>query len=156
MYSPDGDRSSGERHSTAPTAPTAPTARTFGAPKASSSSSLREERFTLRLYIAGQTPRSVTALANLRKLCEEFLPGRYDLEIIDLIQNPKRARTDQILAIPTLVRSLPIPIARIIGDLSDTDQVLLGLNIQRHTAAWDPEARKPGSPEARKPGSVKP
>jgi circadian clock protein KaiB len=92
---------------------------------------LPEERFTLRLYIAGQTPRSLAALANLSKLCEEFLPGRYDLEVIDLILHPKRARTDQILAIPTLVRSLPVPIARIIGDLSDTDQVLLGLNIQR-------------------------
>ena len=93
--------------------------------------SLSEERFTLRLYIAGQTPRSLLALANLRKLCEEYLPGRYDLEVVDLILHPKRARTDQILAIPTLVRSLPTPIARIIGDLSDSEQVLLGLNIQR-------------------------
>lgn len=88
------------------------------------------ERFMLRLYIAGQTPRSLTALANLRKLCEDHLSGRYELEVIDLLLQPKRARTDQILAIPTLVRSLPTPMARIIGDLSDTDQVLLGLNIQ--------------------------
>jgi circadian clock protein KaiB len=94
-----------------------------------------EERFILKLYTAGQTPRSLAALDNLRKLCEEYLPGRYDLEIIDLILQPKRARTDQILAIPTLVRTLPIPIARIIGDLSDTDQVLLGLNIQRKSLA---------------------
>jgi circadian clock protein KaiB len=90
-----------------------------------------EERIILTLYIAGQTPRSLAALANLRKLCDEFLVGRYDLEVVDLILNPGRARTDQILAVPTLVRSLPTPIARIIGDLSDTDQVLLGLNIQR-------------------------
>jgi circadian clock protein KaiB len=90
-----------------------------------------EERITLTLYIAGQTPRSLAALANLRKLCDEFLVGRYDLEVVDLILNPGRARTDQILAVPTLVRSLPNPIARIIGDLSDTDQVLLGLNLQR-------------------------
>lgn len=97
----------------------------------SSQSGNQEERFLLKLYIAGQTPRSQAALNNLRKLCEEYLPGRYDLEVIDLILHPKKARTDQILAIPTLVRSLPTPIARIIGDLSDTEQVLLGLNIQR-------------------------
>ncbi len=90
-----------------------------------------QEKFILRLYIAGQTPRSLTALANLRKICEEHLPGRYELEVVDLIMHPKRARTDQIMAIPTLVRSLPTPIARIIGDLSDSEQVLLGLNIQR-------------------------
>jgi circadian clock protein KaiB len=90
-----------------------------------------EDRIILTLYIAGQTPRSLMALANLRKLCDEYLVGRYDLEVVDLILNPGRARTDQILAVPTLVRSLPTPIARIIGDLSDTDQVLLGLNIQR-------------------------
>jgi circadian clock protein KaiB len=92
------------------------------------------ERFLLRLYIAGQTPKSQMAVANLRKLCEEYLPGRYDLDVVDLILNPKRARTDNIMAIPTLVRSLPTPIARIIGDLSDSDQVLLGLNIQRKAA----------------------
>jgi circadian clock protein KaiB len=94
-----------------------------------------DERFTLTLYIAGQTPKSLKALANLRRLCDEFLPGRYDLEIIDLLLHPKRARTDQILAVPTLVRSLPTSIARIIGDLSDTEQVLLGLNIQRKPIA---------------------
>ena len=94
-----------------------------------------EERFILKLYIAGQTPRSMAALANLRKLCEEFMPGRYELEIIDLILHPKKARTDQILAIPTLVRTLPTRMARIIGDLSDTEQVLLGLNIQRKPPA---------------------
>lgn len=92
-----------------------------------------EEKFLLKLYVAGQTPRSKAALENLQRLCEQHLPGRYELVVVDLIQNPKLARTDQILAIPTLVRSLPTPISRIIGDLSDTDQVLLGLNIQRKT-----------------------
>ena len=91
----------------------------------------REDKFLLKLYVAGETPRSKAALANLRRLCDEHLPGQYELEVIDLIQHPKLARTDQILAIPTLVRSLPTPIARIIGDLSDTEQVLMGLNIQR-------------------------
>ncbi len=94
-----------------------------------------QERIILTLYIAGQTPKSLAALNNLRKLCDEYLAGRYDLEVVDLILHPKKARTDQILAVPTLVRSLPTPIARIIGDLSDTDQVLLGLNIQRKAAA---------------------
>lgn len=91
----------------------------------------RGERYLLKLYLAGETPRSRAALANLRSLCEEHLPGQYELIVIDLIQQPKLARTDQILAIPTLVRSLPTPIARIIGDLSDTEQVLMGLNIRR-------------------------
>ena len=94
-----------------------------------------KERFVLKLYIAGQTPRSLTALANLRKLCDDHLSGRFELEIIDLLLQPKRARTDQILAIPTLVRSLPMSMASIIGDLSDTDQVLLGLNLQTKSAA---------------------
>ena len=92
------------------------------------------ERFTLKLYVAGQTPRSAAAVENLSRLCEEHLAGRYELEVIDLLRNPQRARSDQILAIPTLVRNLPTPIARIIGDLSDTDQVLMGLNIQRKQA----------------------
>lgn len=93
------------------------------------------EKFILKLYVAGQTPRSQAAMGNLRRLCEEYLPGRYELQVVDLVQNPKLARTDQILAIPTLVRSLPTPIARIIGDLSDTEQVLMGLNLQRKPAA---------------------
>lgn len=94
-----------------------------------------EERFLLKLYIAGNTPGSLAALANLRRLCDDHLAGRYELEVIDLLLQPKRARTDQILAIPTLVRSLPTPMARIIGDLSDTDQVLLGLNLQTKSSA---------------------
>lgn len=89
------------------------------------------ETVLLKLYVAGQTLRSVTAIHNLKKICEEHLEGRYKLEVIDLLQHPDLARTDQILAIPTLVRSLPTSISRIIGDLSDEDQVLLGLNMRR-------------------------
>jgi circadian clock protein KaiB len=87
--------------------------------------------FELKLYVAGQTPKSKAALENLRKICEEHLRGRYRLEVVDLARNPALARTDKILAIPTLVRSLPTPISRIIGDLSDEDQVLMGLNVRK-------------------------
>ncbi len=83
----------------------------------------------LRLYVAGQTPKSLTATANLKKLCEENLAGRYRIEVIDLLQNPQLARADQILAIPTLVRRLPAPIRRIIGDLSSSERVLVGLDV---------------------------
>ena len=84
----------------------------------------------LRLYVAGQTPKSLQAFANLKKICEEHLKGKYRIEIIDLIENPKLSRGDQILAIPTLVRKLPSPIRKIIGDLSDTEKVLVGLDIK--------------------------
>jgi circadian clock protein KaiB len=86
----------------------------------------------LRLYVAGQTPKSVTALSNLKKLCEEHLAGKYHIEVIDLLQDPKLARGDQILAIPTLVRRLPSPIRKIIGDLSNSERVLVGLDVQPH------------------------
>jgi circadian clock protein KaiB len=89
-----------------------------------------EEIWELRLYVAGQTPKSLQAFANLKKICEEHLEGRYRIEIVDLLENPKLARGDQILAIPTLVRKLPPPIRKIIGDLSDTEKVLVGLDIQ--------------------------
>ena len=85
----------------------------------------------LRLYVAGQTPKSIVALANLRKICAENLPGKYHIEIVDLVQNPQLARQHQILAIPTLVRKLPTPIRKIIGDLSNTEKVLLGLEIHQ-------------------------
>ncbi|HSS78930.1 MAG TPA: circadian clock KaiB family protein [Thermoanaerobaculia bacterium] len=84
----------------------------------------------LRLYVAGQTPKSVTALANLTKLCEDHLAGRYHFEVIDLLEHPQLARGDQILAIPTLVRRLPAPVRKIIGDLSNTDRVLMGLDLR--------------------------
>ena len=84
----------------------------------------------LRLYIAGQTPRSIAAFANLKKICEEHLAGRYRIEVIDLVQNPQLAAGDQILAVPTLVRRLPEPVRRIIGDLSNADRVLVGLDVR--------------------------
>jgi circadian clock protein KaiB len=84
----------------------------------------------LRLYVAGRTPRSVAALANLEKICGEHLAGKYRVEVIDLMANPQLARTDQILAIPTLVRKLPAPVRKIIGDLSQTERVLVGLDVR--------------------------
>ena len=87
-------------------------------------------RWNLRLYVAGQTPRSLTAFNNLKEICEEYLQGKYYIEVIDLMENPTLARGDQILAVPTLVRKLPQPIRKIIGDLSDTERVLVGLDIQ--------------------------
>jgi len=83
----------------------------------------------LRLYVAGQTPKSLAALANLNKICKEHLQGRYKLSVIDLIKKPQLAQGDQILAIPTLVRKLPVPIRKIIGDLSNLERVLVGLNL---------------------------
>src|SRR5689334_13253900 len=84
----------------------------------------------LRLYVAGQTPKSVLALANLKQICEEHLQGRYEIEVIDLMENPQLAQGDQILALPTLVRRLPEPIKKIIGDLSNTERVLVGLDLR--------------------------
>jgi circadian clock protein KaiB len=84
----------------------------------------------LRLYVAGQTPRSTAALANLERICGEHLAGRFRVEVIDLMANPQLARTDQILAIPTLVRKLPAPVRKIIGDLSQTERVLIGLDVR--------------------------
>jgi len=89
-----------------------------------------EEKWQLRLYVAGQSPKSITAFANLKKICEEHLEGKYSLEVIDLLVNPQLAKGDQILALPTLVRRLPEPVMKIIGDLSNTDRVLVGLDIK--------------------------
>jgi circadian clock protein KaiB len=88
------------------------------------------ESVELRLYVAGQTPKSLAALSNLKRICKEHLEGRYRIEVIDLVKNPSLAHGDQILAIPTLVRSLPRPIRKIIGDLSNTDRVLVGLDLR--------------------------
>ena len=93
----------------------------------------REKAWQLRLYVAGQSPRSVAAIDNLKRLCETHLPGKYTIEVVDLVRNPKLARDDQIVAIPTLVRKLPDPIRRIIGDLSDTDRTLVGLQLREST-----------------------
>lgn len=88
-----------------------------------------EKTYTLRLYVAGQTKKSLVAFTNLKKICEEHLKGRYKIEVIDLLENPQLAKGDQILAIPTLVRRLPPPIKKIIGDLSNTERVLVGLDL---------------------------
>jgi circadian clock protein KaiB len=84
----------------------------------------------LRLYVAGRTPKSVTALANLKQICEEHLKGRYTIEVVDLLKTPQLARGDQIVAIPTLVRDLPQPIRKIVGDLSNVDRTLIGLQLR--------------------------
>lgn len=88
------------------------------------------ESYQLRLYVAGQTAKSVLAFRNLQQICEAHLQGRYEIEIIDLLENPRLARGDQILAVPTLVRRLPEPITKIIGDLSTTQRVLVGLDLR--------------------------
>ena len=103
----------------------------------SDAGSIRNEetqKWELRLYIAGQTPKSVTAFANLKRLCEEHLPGRYKIEVIDLIENPQLAAGDQIVAIPTLIRRLPEPLRRIVGDLSNTERTLVGLQLRPATS----------------------
>jgi circadian clock protein KaiB len=87
------------------------------------------EFWSLRLYVAGQSPKSLDAFANLTSLCEAHLPGRYTIEVVDLVEHPSRALSDDIVAIPTLVRRLPEPLRRIIGDLSDTQRVLVGLRV---------------------------
>ena len=88
------------------------------------------KEWRLRLYIAGKTPRAVAAFENLRRICEEHLAGRYEIEVIDLLENPQLAKGDQIIALPTLVRRLPVPMRKIIGDLSNTEKVLVGLDIR--------------------------
>ena len=89
------------------------------------------DKWELRLYTAGQTPKSLAAIKNLKKVCEEHLAGRYEIEIIDLLKNPRLAKDDQIVAIPTLVRKLPDPVRKIIGDLSDTERALVGLQLRK-------------------------
>jgi circadian clock protein KaiB len=91
---------------------------------------LESRPYNLRLYIAGQTPKSIAALANLRRICDEHMQGQYEVEVIDLMENPHLAQKDQIVAIPTLIRKLPEPLKRIIGDLSNTERVLVGLDLQ--------------------------
>jgi circadian clock protein KaiB len=90
-----------------------------------------QETWELRLYVAGKTEKSITAFANLKNYCEEHLKGLYSIEVVDLIENPQLAEGDQILAIPTLVRKVPLPIRKIIGDLSDKERVLVGLDIRK-------------------------
>jgi circadian clock protein KaiB len=89
-----------------------------------------EEGYNLRLYVAGQTPKSISAIANLKKICEQHLAGKFQIEIVDLMANPALAQRHQIVAIPTLIRQLPEPLKRIIGDLSNVEKVLVGLDIR--------------------------
>lgn len=88
-------------------------------------------RYVLRLYVAGQTPNSVRAILNIKKICEQELKGLYDLEIIDLYQQPQLAQGEQIVAVPTLIKELPLPLRRIIGDMSNTERVLVGLDLRK-------------------------
>jgi circadian clock protein KaiB len=87
------------------------------------------DQWVLRLYVAGQTPKALTAFANLTKICEEQLEGKYSIEVIDLLKDPQKGTADQIFALPTLVRKLPVPVRKIIGDLSNTERVLIGLDL---------------------------
>ncbi|MDP4224570.1 MAG: circadian clock KaiB family protein [Bacteroidota bacterium] len=89
-----------------------------------------DEKWILRLYVAGQTPKCRTAFSNLKNICEEQLKGKYQIEVIDLLVNPRLAREHQILAVPTLVRKLPVPVRKIIGDLSNTERILIGLDLK--------------------------
>jgi circadian clock protein KaiB len=89
------------------------------------------EKYILRLYIAGMTPKSIRAISNLKTICEDHLKGRYDLEVIDLYQNPQLATGEQIIAAPTLIKKLPLPLRRIIGDLSGTERLLVGLDLKK-------------------------
>jgi circadian clock protein KaiB len=91
----------------------------------------RKDKYILRLYITGSTNRSVLALTNLKKICEEYLEGRYELEVIDLYQMPSLAKDEQIIAAPTLIKKLPLPFRRIIGDMSNVEKVLLGLDLKK-------------------------
>ena len=88
------------------------------------------EFWAMRLYVAGQSARSTAAISNLRRICDEHIPGRYEIQIIDLLRNPELARDDQIVAIPTLIKKMPVPVRRIIGDLSATERVVVGLELR--------------------------
>jgi circadian clock protein KaiB len=100
-------------------------------PPKTAQSKAPKERWNLFLYVAGQTPKSLIAFSNLKRLCEEHLQGRYQIEIIDLVKDPQRAQADQIVALPTLVRKLPEPMKRIVGDLSNTDRVVIGMDLRQ-------------------------
>ncbi len=88
------------------------------------------QRYTLRLYVAGLTPRSTRAIRNIRRICDEHLRGRYDLQVIDVYQQPVLAAGEQIIAAPTLIKKLPLPLRRFIGDMSDTERILVGMDLQ--------------------------
>lgn len=113
-----------------------------GAGRRTKRAGCKAETWELRLYVAGQTAKSIAAFANLRKICEEHLPGRYTIEVIDLLKNPQLGKGDQIVATPTLVRNLPPPMRQIIGDLSNTLRVLVGLNLKPKALEKDEETGK--------------
>ena len=118
-------------------------ARPAGARTTARRSTQGSSEYMLRLYVAGQTPKSLQAFATLKQICETHLAGRYQIEVIDLVKNPALARGDQILALPTVVRQLPPPVKKLIGDFSDTERVLVGLDI-RPMAALKPSKRSGG------------
>jgi circadian clock protein KaiB len=89
----------------------------------------RKEKYVLRLYVTGMTPKSIVAIENIRKICEENLKGRYELEVVDIYQQPDYAKKEQIIAAPTLIKKLPLPLRKFIGDMSDKDKILVGLNL---------------------------
>src|ERR1041384_1819951 len=99
-------------------------------PGGSSPAHRSQKKYVLRLYITGTTPRSIRAIANIKKMCERFLKGSYQLEVVDIYQNPSLGKGEQIIASPTLIKKLPLPLRRFIGDLSNTDRILVGLDIQ--------------------------
>jgi circadian clock protein KaiB len=118
-----------------PSPPKAPGAKASPSTKAGNGrkqikSSSTSDRWNLRLYVAGQTPRSLSAFANLKRLCEQHLSGRYNIEVIDLSKQPHLAQNDQIVAIPTLIRKLPTPIKRVVGDLSNAERVVVGIELK--------------------------
>jgi circadian clock protein KaiB len=118
--------------------PKKPTRRAASVPKSPPKKAARVEPkepegfWTMRLYVAGQSPKSNAAIANLRRICDEHVPGRYEVEIVDLLRNPELAKADQIVAIPTLVKKLPIPVRHIIGDLSATERVVVSLELKNN------------------------
>ena len=125
----------------------APTEKKMSTGKAPTHLRAPKETWELRLYVAGKTPRSIEAFGNLKRICEDYLKGRYQIEVIDLLENPTLARGDQILAVPALVRKLPPPVKKIIGDFSNTERVLVGLNLRPLKRA--PSRRISQKPSAR-------
>jgi len=99
-------------------------------------------KYVLRLYVTGMTPRSVTAIQNIKTICEKYLEGRYDLDVVDILKQPVLARGEQIVAVPTLVKKLPLPLRRFIGDLTDTERILLGLDIKKKNEAKGPPSKR--------------
>jgi circadian clock protein KaiB len=132
--SPAKRRVAGAAQRNAPTSrrrtETSGSARAGRATRSAGGASEASKQYTLRLYVAGQTPKSLASFANLKRLCEQHLPGRYKIEVIDLIENPQLAAGDQIFALPTLVRKLPPPLKRIIGNISDEEKFLIGMDLR--------------------------